>query len=186
MITVFKVALPDEIYLKNGSIIKNVVVKDTLENKLQFVTSSGDGFDHCCRSILLSRIDSVVRKPFDKYKPSGIENENNFPSQSETRLFQEPVQPPRSLSYPNIILLPVSILSFGLAWDYFEQVDDIGETIDNFKKVQSNTSSLETTKSRKTILGIGFLIVGVLNTVISLQSVEVNASENSIKLSYKF
>jgi hypothetical protein len=83
-------------------------------------------------------------------------------------------------------LLPISLLAFGLTWDFFTQASDAGKAIDDLNKLKLDTSDLEAMKTRKTILGIVCAVVGVVNTVIAVFPVQVRANSNSLTVSYNF
>jgi len=93
---------------------------------------------------------------------------------------------PNSYTYPNIRLLPLSIVAFGLAWDYYSDVSQLNESIDFFNKYKADVSALETARTRKTILGTAFLIAGIYNLFVSFDRVEVNATQNSLSVMYRF
>lgn len=106
--------------------------------------------------------------------------------------------------YPYGHLIPLSIVAFYLAWDYYVQARDIQTLIDGFSKTNKqieefnklvttkmdipliDTSKLESTKVRKIIFATTFLISGIFNTIIALKRVEVKANSNSLSLVYHF
>lgn len=89
---------------------------------------------------------------------------------------------------PYISLLAVSLASFALAWDSFSSANDIQETMDLMKKIDKNynTSDLESSKTRKTIVGITCIAAGIITTLFSFKSVEVKTNLQSLSLSYNF
>lgn len=89
-------------------------------------------------------------------------------------------------TYPNIELLPISIISFALMWDYICQIKDINDAIKGSDEVGLNLNNLKKDKTRKAICCVAFGFVGLGNTIYSLKKIEVKASPNSILLSYKF
>lgn len=89
---------------------------------------------------------------------------------------------------PYLGLLSLSLASFLLAWDSFATASDIQEQIDFNNKLLPNydSSNLESTRTRKYILGAAFILAGIYTTLFSLQSVEVQSNFNSLTVSYRF
>lgn len=90
---------------------------------------------------------------------------------------------------PYIPLLAISIVSFVLAWDSFSSASDIQKEIDSLNKFVSNkadVSELETSKTRKSIVGVTCFVAGVITALFSFKSVEVKTTLQSISLSYRF
>jgi hypothetical protein len=88
--------------------------------------------------------------------------------------------------YPNINLLPVSIISFALAYDNFSEISQLDKAIDNFKILKLDTSELESTKGKKMLLGGIFILIGVANLGFVAQEVEIKAMHNSLSIVYNF
>jgi len=116
----------------------------------------------------LTTIEEIIRSPYDPSKPSP------YLSAKELTGNPEPTTSGVSLKndYPNLKLLPVSIIAFGLSWDYFKRASDL--------------SSAGFENTRETVLGAVFIGAGIVNAIISFQSVEVKASANNLSLSYRF
>lgn len=72
--------------------------------------------------------------------------------------------------------------------DSFSSASDIQKTIDFQKKLDENfdTSELESSKTRKTIVGVTCFVAGVVTTLFSFKSVEVKTNLQSLSLSYRF
>ena len=170
----------DEVYLRNGQILRNCHVADTTESKVRIETSTG------IRTFPLVVIDKIVKSSYDPQKPTFVQNEDGSlqtldstkvvsheDSQALTIVSPLPIET-ASTTYPNLYLLPVSFVSFGLAWDYLQTASEIQDSPDN------------SIKNRKTVLGVVFLAAGVINTVFALKTVEVKASSNSLGLVYHF
>jgi|GEM_PF-2512513 len=167
----------DDVYLQKGYVVRNCVVKDTLDNKLVIIANGREYFYDL--SVVL-KIDLKEYNPSMRTELISISEElgNKVDMvQNDTQKYEK---------YPNLILLPISFISFGLAWDYFEDISQLNESIENFNKLKFDTEELESTKRRKTILGVTFLVAGLVNTIISFHELEIIAKNNSIGLSYKF
>ena len=173
--------MADDVYLKGGQVIKNCQVKDTVNNRVRIITTQ--------REVSFS-IYSISRIVVSQFVPN-VETEISGATNINA---PENLAPSSTINYdyPNAMLLPVSAVAFGLAWDYFAQVSDIQNAIDannnlaSQTKIQIDNSNLQNQKTRKTILGVTFLAAGVINTVFALKRVEVTATNNSIGLAYKF
>ncbi len=87
---------------------------------------------------------------------------------------------------PNIYMLPLSLLSFTLMWDYICQIQDINDSIKDFDEIGLKTNELKKDRTRKAICCVTFGCCGLLNTIYSFEKIEIKASPNSILLSYKF
>lgn len=93
---------------------------------------------------------------------------------------------------PYIPLLAISAAAFVLAWDSFSSASDMQKIIDNLKsisasaKVKVDVPELESTQTRKTIIGITCLFAGVIITWFSLKEVEVHTNLQSLSLRYRF
>jgi len=94
----------------------------------------------------------------------------------------------KKYEHPYIPLLAISVASFTLALDNFSSASDIQKTIDFQKKFDKNfdSSELESSKTRKSIVGITCLVAGVITTLFSFKSVEVKTNLQSLSLSYRF
>lgn len=90
---------------------------------------------------------------------------------------------------PYLYMLGISAASFVLAWDYITQASDIQDQIDFYKalnktlKATYSTTTLEKSKSRKTIVGVVCLAAGVASTIFAFQDVEIRTDFQSISLS---
>ena len=89
---------------------------------------------------------------------------------------------------PYLPLLALSAVSFALAWDFFSQSSDIQNAIDLDKKLLPNGdySDLESSKTRKTIIGIVSVAAGIVITIFSFEEVQVKTDLHSFTVSYRF
>ena len=86
-------------------------------------------------------------------------------------------------SYPYRVLLPISLVWAGLAWDNLSDMSSINSTINVFNKLGYDISDLKSQKNRKLIIGIACIYAGVVNAIFSLTSVEVQVMQQSQSLS---
>ncbi|MBW7888130.1 MAG: hypothetical protein H3C35_07195 [Bacteroidetes bacterium] len=189
----------DDIRLRNGQTLKNCIVVDTVGTKIVINTSEGQ------KNLPLTTIDAIIISEFNPLKDTYLINPDGStktlkrfeqPDGAKTQIskpeFATKGNIPKKYSYPKIYLIPVSIITFGLAWDYFVQIGDIQDVIDLQNKLEEQTkikidnSALISQKSRKTILAITFLTAGIVNTIFAFEKVEIIATNNSVGLSYKF
>ena len=168
-------SMADDIYFKRGQIIKNVKIIEETAFDIVIQTTNNQ---HKLRKETILRI---VEKPFDP----NIETEVIKASEDFT-LSDSDKPPTIKKEFPNLILLPVSVLSFLLSWDYFSQASDIQNTIDVFKDLGGDTDELESTKTRKTIIGVGCAAIGVVSAIIAFTPKEIRISSNQISLNYHF
>lgn len=85
---------------------------------------------------------------------------------------------------PYLMLLPLALLSFGIAWDQFEDRSNIQKEIDLLVKMGRNDEAddLKVTKTQKTVVGIVAIITGVATTFFALKEVEVRADYDNVSL----
>jgi hypothetical protein len=176
--------------------LRNCIVIDTVNNRVRVKTSEGE------KLFPITTIDEIIKSPFEPSQPTYVV-ETDGSERPFKRVDQRPESEIRSTTkstngsekvyaYPNSILLPVSAIALGLAWDYFGQASDIQSSIDSNNKLAEqikypiDNSKLESQKTRKTILAITFLAAGIANTVLAFKRVELTGTSNSITLSYKF
>jgi endonuclease YncB( thermonuclease family) len=95
---------------------------------------------------------------------------------------------PPQYEHPYRFMLTISALSCVFAWDNFASASDIQNSIDLQKKTNKNfnSSDLEEQRTRKVIVGITGLAIGIVATIISFTSVEIKTTSNSIGLSFHF
>lgn len=193
-----RVAKADDLYLNTGWTMKNVRVIDT-------VRSGSDLFlrveeKNGVHRIPLGAIMRITIAPVDAALGSpvfvdslGHRDQARSPS-VEIRKPESPVlaKPDYKVRYPNMKLLPVTFIAVALSWDFFAQASDIGDAIDAnnqtaaLLKITADNSSLQSQETRKTILGVTFLLAAVANTVLCFGDVEVIPASNSLTLAYHF
>jgi len=175
-------AIADDIKFRDGSFLKNVQVTDTTDGKItvKYLATT--------RHFPLSTIDAITKADYDYTQPSPYYTSEQFMNDPLAQVHPAPtgITGAVIVTRPNLKLLPLSLLAVGLSWDYFAQASDLGDLIDATSKFGGDTSELESAHTRKTILGVTFLAAGIVNAYISLQSVEIKASPNSIAIAYKF
>lgn len=71
-----------------------------------------------------------------------------------------------------------------VAFDYLSTASDIQDAIDVAKSADLDTGELEDQKSRKQLVGYALLAGAIVNGIFSFEKVEVNATQNSVALSY--
>jgi hypothetical protein len=189
----------DDIYLKNGKAYYNVTISDSTDNIyiLRFYPTG-------TAKVLKNDIVKLIRKvavpelgskfddaDFDIENYLAIKKETELKSKIEETLNDKNALPTLLMQKKKVkltFLLPVSVIAFGLTYDYLKQADNIQSTIDFYKKYNPNTDtgSLESEKSRKTVLGVLFGLVGVANTILSFQEVEIYSTPSEIGISYNF
>jgi glutaredoxin len=165
----------DEVYFRNGQILRNCHVADTSESKVHIVTSTG------IRTFPLVVIDKIVTGSYDPKRPTIVQNQDGTMQTLDSAkvLTHEQIQAIinasplpgelTSTTYPNIYLLPVSAIAFGLTYIEFKLQLESGDW-----------------KPEPTILGTTFLVAGIVNTVFALKTVEVRATSNSVGMIYHF
>lgn len=185
-------AKADDIYFKNGYLLKNVLVKDTAGAYANVMLANDT------RKFLLNTIDHIVKSTFDPTKESVYVETNALKYMLENnpreRIVSQP--PPTSRTvFPNLKYLPLSLLFAGLSWDFFEDVSSLNSEIDLFKKMDKAfpddgyddvISDLETHRTRKTVLGVVFAAAGIVDIIISFKSIEVDLTSDRMTLSYNF
>ena len=89
---------------------------------------------------------------------------------------------------PYLPLLAISAVFLALTWDSFASASDIQKSIDDFRAIDNNfdSSELESSKTRKQIIGVTCLAAAGLITVFAFKKVEIKTDLNSISMSYRF
>jgi hypothetical protein len=202
----------DDVYVRAGYVYKNTKVLDTVSTGKQ--TYANVLTSQRLRKIPLSEFTKIVYSPYDSTKETVIEasgflqaRKTELDSADLIKMTLTKMEPDTTIrkeevasttietptkkkvfEYPNLKLLPISVLSIALSVDYLMDANKIDEDIDDIKKIypKQDVSSMEGERNRKRLLGITFSLVGLVNTLISIQSVEVSASPNSLSVSYRF
>jgi len=142
-------------------------------------------------------INNIEKKYFDRLieyqklarkNSMGIWKESNTVLSSIDAPIYKFLSPKKEYEQPYIPLLAISVASFALAWNSFSDASNIQKAIDFQKRLNKNfdSSELESSKSRKSIVGITCLIAGVITTLFSFKSVEVKTNLQTFSLSYQF
>lgn len=71
-----------------------------------------------------------------------------------------------------------------VAYDYMSTASDIQDAIDEAKSSNVDTGNLEDQKSRKQLVGYALLAGAIMNGIFSFEKVEVQATPNSVALTY--
>lgn len=186
-ILIYSLISADDIKLKSGNIFQNVQVVDSTESNIIIRTTFG------IKKVPKNIISKIIKKP---YNPN-IESEYVDVPFNDSNSFQDKVNSYNTTeSYLKVkpIFLLYSALSFLISWDYLKEANDINKTIKNFNKlsdiIQNNeeidTSHLESQRNRKRIIGIAFLIGGVVNIFEAFEKVHVSTNSKEISLKYSF
>ena len=184
------VLLADDLYLKTGSIIKNVTIMDSTSSFILVKTTAGQDLKYHLDGIL--KVDRKAINPGDESKivefnPSILKESERF----ELELYQKKTE----TTFPYLYLLPVSALSFLLAADYFTRASDLDDSINatneeyNYNppdNIKALVREWESEEKRLNIYGWAFAGIGVINLAISFKPIEVSTSGNDINLSYRF
>lgn len=167
-------SLADDVFLRNGQAIKNCRVLDTLDSRVRIYTTQRE------RILPLASIASITLAPFDSTKETEIVTFGGLlPERS-------PNASTVIYDYPHLYLIPITAIAVVLAWDNFSDASDLSNAIDEAKKVNLDTSKMESTRNRKTVFGIVALGAGLINTYFALQRVQVKVTSNSVGLTYNF
>ena len=195
----------DDLYFKSGFALRNVRLVGANDSVVVVQTTQR------VRRIPLENILRVEKKPFDPLLESQMTEFNlgsvlpQIPLQIQIdsavlhssvvdflhgeRLSSPPnaAIPSGETLYPNIAFLPVGIALLGLSWDFFSNAKDLTDAIEEAKSLPMPPplSSLEATRDRKRVLGVVCFIAGAADLYFSLKAVKINASANSVRLSYQ-
>ncbi|MDP1675676.1 MAG: hypothetical protein Q8L88_02330 [Bacteroidota bacterium] len=185
LLIISSVAMCDDLYLRNGFAFRNIKVIDSLDRyvRIQLVPYS-------TRRFAFGSVEKIVPIPFDSLLESGYERWEEFTALTPTQKPNEPVIRKRGAKYeyPNLKLIPVTVISFALAIDYFTEASDIQSSIDKLKESIPNGdySSVESQKSRKQLIGGVCVAAGIINLIFSLERVEIRTDGQQLSLSYTF
>jgi len=168
ILLVATMAMADNIYLKNGNVLMNVKILKQTDEWIYIESTKGKA------RINNSMILKIISIPFNPDVKSEVIEASPLLKQSS------------NTKYPNLKLLPISVIAFALAWDYGSQINDISKSIKSAKENGWPYNYLESQRTRKRILFVGFIAAGIANAIISFQSVEVSATSNKISLTYRF
>ena len=151
------VSRADNIYFRNGAVLKNCVVRDTVDNTITVLTTTGT------RTFPLTSIDRIEPQPLDSSMPSSVVTGLEASGVDDDL---QPVKP--DLRPQRLYLLPVSAIAFTLAYTNW---DTYGRTSGD-------------TKTKCAVYGSIYLAAGILNTVLALERVDLQLSPVSVGFSY--
>lgn len=183
IVALYSQGLCDNIYLKSGYVHRNVTILDTVDNVLRVKQVNGVIRLHPLNNIYrINRFvaDTTIESSFvEVAKESEVASMMNMRAASKEK---------KNFTYPNLILLPLSLVATAVAIDYFGQATDNQNEIDARKKIAPNGDygSLEDVVMRKKTIAYFFIGAGVLNAVFAVLPVEVRITPNEVKLSYAF
>lgn len=189
LIVTASLSFADEIYLQTGFVIKNVTARDTVDNYLMMVSSNGE------KKIVLAQIIKIVRAEVDLSKGPIME-------QFDETMVKKNYSAPKSLTdqtvakyeQPHLGMVYISVVSIILAYDNIDQVSRLSKYIDETNKrnkialpeYRQDVSTLESEKTKRTVLGVAFGMIAIANLVYSLEKVEIKTDMKSLSLSYTF
>jgi len=133
---------------------------------------------------LMESQKKAIKEKNGMWKASAKANNN---PETEKKEFSWNSNAPVYVQKIDFPLLTISLLSFGLAYDFFSQVSDISDLITEFNRIGiRNTGNLEGEKTRKTILGILSLVAGTVSFLASWETIQIEARYNQINFKYNF
>lgn len=97
----------DNIYLKNGTVIQNCRI--VLERENSYSIETGEGIKEISRNV----IERIEIAPYDPLRQTVVSGAISAP------------QPESAANYPNLKLLPVSVIAFTLGWHFFDSAGDL-------------------------------------------------------------
>lgn len=171
----------DDVYLKTGYVFRNVVVKDTIDSFVTLEAPNGN------RKVAVDQISRVVKNEINPSEDARMEKYDEllakiYIEDSKNRALegkfkrdslQQTYKQGRSIhyyEYPNLKIIPISIISFAFSWDYYATASISGEK----------------EKTRRNAIATMFLAAGILNTVFAFEKVEVTIAPNQLSLNYNF
>ncbi len=168
------------ITLKDSTLYKNVLVLDTAGTiiKIQFNDVVG--------SLAKSTILSIDKSNYNPSQLSQIIPPKEKEIVAEKRMKSAIMDTHIKKIMPNTNIFYLSILSAAIAWDYFSQSSNLSDQITNYQQLKLDTSTLQSEQSRKVIIGVVASVICVVTAIVGFQSVEVNAENSSLTLSYRF
>lgn len=89
-------------------------------------------------------------------------------------------------TYPNLLLLPLGIISGVISYKAFSDASDYNDAMDLARTYNLPSGDLQDKKNNKIILGGVTGCLALVFTVLSVQTTEVEASSDQVVLSYKY
>ena len=177
----------DDIYFGGGCMVHNItVIRDDLDTLIvktsdnQKIVFSGFTFYKITPKEVKDYIESSITNCSRHEDPVQIHWDRQYQTKFEKGLTK--------MEYQNLKLLPISVFSFALSYNFFTEASDKQDSINELKNLlpSSDTSKLESQRNRYYIMGGICALVGLVNTFISINPVEVQSDNNRINLSYSF
>jgi hypothetical protein len=176
----------DDIYTRNGIVFRNVKIVDTVDVYVRFNSSEG------IKQIPLISIYKVETNNYGTEQKIFIERfpYDELSPTSKDSLLTKPfsISPRIQYSYPNLYLLPVSILAFGLSFDYFYTASEYQDILDASTPASQKILGFDYKKAklRKQILGSIFLATGISLLPFTFERVEIRTDGQHLALIYSF
>lgn len=171
-------AMPDEVQLKNGKILKNCKVISQTDS-VYFVESSFGRLSFNVKDVL--RIDY---NDYDKSKKSLFVGDIVKSLDTMTFENKKPVQ--QITTYPRIGLISLSLIA-GIGTYYFiDKAMDYGSANAILNEWGFNSEELKSKKNTYTYLAVGSGILTVVFTAIALKPDFIEIKNNSLNLKLKF
>ncbi len=171
----------DDLYMKSGYVYRNIAVIDTLDRYVNFKTSEGN------KSVPVVAILKLEKNNYGPERELIVEksSENGFRSMSTPT---EQITPRYEYNYPNAKLVPISIMAFGFAYNFFSEASALQNLADIEKKTTPNVdySYLDRQKSQKQIIGGIFIAAGIVNLFFVLDRVRVEATPTGAQVDVNF
>ncbi len=182
--------MADDIYFKNGCKILNVRVVKFGEQELVIQKS-----DEKWVKIELPLVDSLSWKAMNSDKSSILENCAEFNRITKSwydisynpGILDTPLRTP-SEKRPYIYLLPVSVIAFALAYDYYDQGRDLSDFIGQLEHdyVGNSETDLKAQMNQKYIISGILVVAGLVNTYFAIKPIEIVAKDNMMGITYHF
>ncbi|KAB2967548.1 hypothetical protein [Zoogloea sp.] len=187
--------LADDVYLKNGYVVRNVAVKDTVEKYARLV--AGDGTS---RRFLVEQISRIIPFPVDPNKGPLVEKFDEILADMHIEgLRQEEIQSRQhrdslaailknapvgyKTEHPKAHFAILGAVCAALCWDTFSDVSRINDLEDKLGNLDDDSKAI---RSRKTVLGVVYAIASVGSFAISLEKVVVKVSPDNLTFSFNF
>lgn len=163
----------DDIYLKNGCILRNVTIVQTSGKIFVYKTSSGE----------MKQLDPEM---LDHYERKALNAESSFEN-------CKPVIPTQKTLIKKQVrmdMLLISASAIALSIDYFIETSDMSEDIDDFERLgfydKTYLNRMKGVKNRKAVMGDVFAVVAVFGLLNMYEDIEVKPTTNGLSLSYSF
>ena len=178
----------DTIHFINGDTLDNCKIlsqNEAYQNETYVVVEYVYYSKVLSHSFILSSIENIEQSEYNPDKESVAK----LSAQTLKNSFAPPnfkmvnSSPQFKINYK---MLPLSVLSFVLGYDYADNAKDIKDLIDQYKEQHYDTKDLEKEKNKYMTKSIIFFGVGIINTIFSFEKVDVETDNNSLKVSYNF